>query len=89
MTKNKPQGISKSIGTKHAGTKSNQNYKKGKRTGNRKPSITKKFKGANTKLAGRIFTKGPMQVSMYDNTVKCILTYIDLKYDCRVHEAFE
>ena len=33
--------------------------------------------------------KGPMQASIYDATLKCILTYIGLKYDRRVCKAFD
>ena len=71
MTDNKCTGVSKTTDTK---INNKSSYKKVKLNGTRKTNLTETFKGSNTELSGKIFTKGPTQASVYDASFKAILT---------------
>ena len=47
------------------------------------------FKGTNEDLKGKVFVKGALQASKYDETYKALIIYFGLQYDQRVYRAFE
>ena len=56
-------------------------YKKANQNDIRKANLIETFKGSSTELSGKIFTKEPTQVSIYDDSFKDLLKYTGLKYD--------
>ena len=52
-------------------------------------AIKNTFKGAHTKLSGKVFINGPTQAASYDEAYKAIIMYFGSKYDQRVYHAFE
>ena len=87
MTGNKSTGASETIDNKI--NNNSNSYKKTKWNEPHSANLTETFKGSNTELSGKIFTKGPTHVSIYNGSFKAILTYIGIKYDQRVYKSFE
>ena len=86
MSDNTSSGVSETTYTK---TNTKSSYKKAKWNRNHEANLTETFKGSNTELSSKIYTKRSIQASIYNDSFKAILTYIGLKYDQRVYTYFE
>ena len=83
------QKTTSTTGTGSESSKYNQNKWVFARKNKPDSSTFDNIKGSHPELRGKVFTKGALQASRYDDAYKAILIYVGTKFDHRVFKALE